>query len=43
VREDLGGVKFCNAFRVDGFLTGNEDAGLGDVVVSDCKDGVKAL
>ena len=28
VGEDLGGVKFCNAFRVDGFLAGDEDAGL---------------
>ena len=28
VREDLGGIKFCNAFGVNGFLAGNEDAGL---------------
>jgi hypothetical protein len=43
VREDLGGVEFCNAFRVYGFLAGDEDAGLRDIVVSDCKDGVIAL
>jgi len=40
VREDLEGVKFCNTFRVNGFLTGDKDAGLGDIVVGDCEDGV---
>jgi hypothetical protein len=43
VREDLGGIKFCNAFGVDGFLAGNEDAGLRDIMVGDCKNGVIAL
>ena len=43
VREDLEGIKFCNAFGVYGFLAQNEDAGLGDIVVGDCKDGVIAL
>jgi len=43
VREDLRGVKFCNTFRVNGFLAGDEDASLGDIVVGDCVDGVVAL
>ena len=43
MREDLGGIKFCNTFRVNGFLTGDEDAGLRDIMVSHCEDGVIAL
>jgi hypothetical protein len=43
VREDLGGIKFCNAFRVNGFLAGDEDASFRDIMVGDCKDGVVAL
>jgi hypothetical protein len=43
VREDLGGIKFCNAFRVNGFLAGNEDASFRDIVVCDGKDGIIVL
>ena len=43
MREDLGGVEFCNTFGVYRFLAGNEDAGLGDIMVSNCEDGVVAL
>jgi len=43
VGEDLGGVKFCNAFGVYRFLAGDEDAGLRDIVVGDGEDGVIAL
>ena len=41
--EDLGGVKFCNTFRVDRFLAEDKDTGLGDVMVSDHKDGIEAF
>ena len=34
------GVECCNAHRVDGFFTGDEDAGLLDVMVSDSEYGV---
>ena len=43
MREDLEGIKFCNAFGVNQFLARNEDAGFGDIMVGDCKDGVVAL
>jgi len=41
--EDLGGVKFCNTFGVDGLLAGNKDTGFADVMVCDGEDSVEAL
>jgi len=40
VWEDVGGVERCNAYRVNGFFTGDEDASLQDIVVCDGKYGV---
>ena len=41
--EDLGGIKFCNTFRVNGLLARDEDACFADVMVCNGKDHVKAL
>ena len=43
MREDLGGIKFGNAFGVNGFLAGDKDTGFANVMICDCQDGVEAL
>ena len=40
VWEDMGCVECCNSYRVDGFFTGDENASLRDVMVSDGEYGV---